>query len=307
MRILIDRYVPFLQGVLDEQAEVCMLEPEQFTPEAVKDADALIIRTRTRCNADLLKGSRVQFIATATIGTDHIDLDYCRAQGIEVVSCPGCNASAVCDYIEEALTEAVGQLTDRLSIGIVGAGHVGKKVLRMARDHGMRVMVNDPPLNLVGDVTECDIITFHTPLTRKGDYPTWHLCDERFLSRCKPGALIINAARGGAIDERALLGSGHPFIIDTWEGEPNINPAVLERALLATYHIAGYSIAGKRKASHTCLEALCIHFGLPRLKLSKKEQFEPGDNAPGWISRITAQLKANPKGFEQLRKEYKLR
>ncbi len=307
MRVLIDKYVPFLQGVLDRHADVCYLEPEQFTPESVREADALIIRTRTRCYPDLLKGSRVQFIATATIGTDHIDLDYCRAHNIQVVSCPGCNAKAVCDYIEEALLEVVRGNFDQLSIGIVGLGHVGKRVYRMARSHGLRVVVSDPPLNLVGDVTECDIITFHTPLTRKGDHPTWHLCNEKFLSRCKSGALIINAARGGVIDERALLKSGHPFIIDTWEGEPNINRGVLERALLASYHIAGYSIGGKRNASRECLKALCEHFDLPKLKVNKEPDDGRGDKEPGWIDRISRQLKAHPEAFEQLRKEYRLR
>ncbi|MBP5658667.1 MAG: 4-phosphoerythronate dehydrogenase [Paludibacteraceae bacterium] len=307
MRILIDKYVPFLQGVLDSYADVSFLEPEQFTPEAVHYADALIIRTRTRCDADLLMGSHVRFIATATIGTDHIDLDYCRANNIQVVSCPGCNAKAVCDYIEEALIEVVRGSFEQLSIGVVGLGHVGKRVYRMARNHGMRVVISDPPLNLTGDVTECDIITFHTPLTYIGEHSTWHLCDEKFLSRCKPDALIINAARGGVVDEQALLRSGHPFIIDTWEGEPKINRGVLERARLASYHIAGYSISGKRNASRQCLEALCEYFDLPQLKVNKEPADSRGDKEPGWLTRITRQLKAHPEAFEQLRKEYRLR
>lgn len=310
MRVLIDKYVPFLEGLLDGYAEVSYIEPEQFTPETVRYADALIIRTRTHCSPDLLKGSKVQLIATATIGTDHIDLDYCRTHNIRVVSCPGCNAQAVCDYIEEALIETVPQFEQpygQLSIGIVGAGNVGKKVIRMARDHGLRTVVSDPPLNLTGDVTECDIITFHTPLTREGQYPTWHLCDERFLARCKPGALIINAARGGVVDERALLCSGHPFVIDTWENEPHINRELLDRALLASYHIAGYSIAGKRTASRLCAKALCEHFGWPVVKLPKLSGLPHGDNEPGWLRRISDSLKANPTQFEQLRKDYKLR
>ena len=204
MRILIDKYVPFLHGVLDRYAEVSYLEPEQFTPDAVRDADALIIRTRTHCNAALLEGSRVQFIATATIGTDHIDQDYCQSRGIEVVSCPGCNAKAVCDYVEEALMETFEQIkpvdpdrpkkyllvlekpSDQLSIGIVGVGRVGKRVFKMARDHGLHIVINDPPLGLNGDVTSCDIITFHTPLTHTGQWPTYHMCDAKFLARCKP-------------------------------------------------------------------------------------------------------------------------
>ena len=306
MRILIDKYIPFLQGVLDSFAEVCMLEPEQFTPETVHDADALIIRTRTRCNAALLDGSRVQFIATATIGTDHIDLDYCRSHDIHVVSCPGCNAQAVCDYIEEALNSQLSIVNCQLSIGVVGVGHVGSLVAKMAERRGMQVVLNDPPRGLTGDVTACDIITFHTPLTTDGAYPTYHLCDAAFLARCKPDAIIINAARGGVVDEQALLNSGQPFVIDTWENEPHINPEVLRRATLASMHIAGYSVQGKRNASRMCLDALCQHFALPALALND-DQLPQGDNNPGWLIRISDALKQNPDNFEQLRKNYKLR
>ena len=303
MRILIDKYIPFLQGVLDNLAQVCYIEPEQFTPEAVRDADALIIRTRTQCNRLLLDGSRVQFIATATIGTDHIDLDYCRTRNIRVVSCPGCNAQAVCDYVEETLNEVAAR---QLSIGIVGVGHVGSLVAKMAERRGMRVVLNDPPRGMTGDVTGCDVITFHTPLTRNGTYPTYHLCDGNFLSRCQPDALIINAARGGVVDEQALLDSTQRFVIDTWEGEPNISSKVLDRALLASFHIAGYSVQGKRNASQTCMDALSQHFNLPKLNISS-ECINAGDSRKGWLKRVSDQLKANPTAFELLRKQYALR
>lgn len=306
MRILIDKYIPFLQGVLDGLAEVIMLEPEQFTPATVREADALIIRTRTRCDAALLDGSNVQFIATATIGTDHIDQTYCRSHNIQVVSCPGCNAKAVCDYVEEVLTSNLTTLTSHPSIGVVGVGHVGSLVTAMAERRGMQVVLNDPPKGLHGDVTGCDIITFHTPLTRGGDYPTYHLCDAALLAQCRPDALIINAARGGVVDEQALLDSGQPFVIDTWEGEPHINPQVLQCAACASMHIAGYSVQGKRNASRMCLDALCRHFAWPALELNN-EQLPQGDNQPGWLKRVSDKLKANPKDFELLRKLYILR
>ena len=304
MRILIDKYIPFLQGVLDRFAEVCYLEPDEFTPATVHDADALLIRTRTRCTAALLNGSNVQFIATATIGTDHIDLDYCTTHNIRVVSCPGCNAKAVCDYVMEAIQETNYSLP--VSIGIVGAGHVGGKLARMAMKSGFRVVINDPPLGLNGDVTTCDIITYHTPLTFDGAYPTYHLCNARFLARCKPGALIINAARGGVVDEQALLKSGHPFILDTWENEPHINPGVLRKAQLASCHIAGYSVQGKRNASQMCLDGLIAFFGLPALSIND-DILQKGDNTSGWLKRLSDTLKANPTDFEQIRKNYKLR
>lgn len=305
MRILIDKYIPFLQGVLDRFAEVCYLEPDEFTPATVHDADALLIRTRTRCTAALLNGSNVQFIATATIGTDHIDLDYCKKHNIHVVSCPGCNAKAVCDYVMEAIQETNYSLP--VSIGIVGAGHVGGKLARMAMSSGYRVVINDPPLGLNGDVTTCDIITYHTPLTFDGAYPTYHLCNAKFLSRCKPDALIINAARGGVVDEQALLDSGHPFVIDTWENEPNINLEVLNRAMLASMHIAGYSNVGKLNASRNCVRQLCLHFNLPKRRIRRSLLPPAGDSEPGWLKRISDQLKANPEAFETLRKNYKLR
>lgn len=304
MIVLIDKYIPFLQGVFDNFAEVRFLEPEQFTPETVRSADALIIRTRTRCNAELLNGSNVKFIATATIGTDHIDLAYCQSIGIHVVSCPGCNAQAVCDYIEEVINESSNTPTP--TIGIVGVGHVGSLVAKMAQRRGLQVVLSDPPLGLNADVTTCDIITFHTPLTKDGQYPTYHLCNTQFLARCKPDALIINAARGGIVDEQALLDSGRPFVIDTWENEPDINPEVLQHAKLASMHIAGYSIQGKRNASQMCMDALCEFFNQPNRTLAY-QQFPQGDNAPGWLQRITDMLKKDPASFETLRKNYLLR
>ena len=306
MVVLIDKYIPFLQGVLDGVAEVRFLEPEDFTSDTVRNADALVIRTRTRCDASLLDGSNVRFIATATIGTDHIDLAYCHAHNIQVVSCPGCNAQAVCDYIEEVLKYQLSIVNYQLSIGIVGVGHVGSLVAKMAERRGLQVVLNDPPRGLFGDVRACDIITFHTPLTRDTEYPTYHLCNADFLAQCKPNALIINAARGGVVDEKALLESSQPFVIDTWENEPHINPAVLHRATLASMHIAGYSVQGKRNASQMCLDALCKFFSLPALRISN-QQLPEGDNNPGWLQRITQQLKQQPEAFESIRKNYKLR
>ena len=183
---------------------------------------------------------------------------------------------------------------------------MGSLVAKMAERRGMRVVLNDPPRGMTGDVTGCDVITFHTPLTRNGTYPTYHLCDGNFLSRCQPDALIINAARGGVVDEQALLDSTQRFVIDTWEGEPNISSKVLDRALLASFHIAGYSVQGKRNASQTCMDALSQHFNLPKLNISS-ECINAGDSRKGWLKRVSDQLKANPTAFELLRKQYALR
>lgn len=318
MKVVCDVHIPYIAEALRSIAEVIELEPEAITAEAVRDADGLIIRTRTKADSTLLDGSQVQFIATATIGYDHIDTAYCAEHNIHWVSCPGCNAQAVCDYIEEAFEE-YRQITNmpkdkKLTIGIVGVGHVGSLVAKMAARKGYQVLLNDPPKNIGISLDEiadkCDFITFHTPLTKEGAYPTCHLCDRLFLAHCKPGALIVNAARGGVVDELALVESGHPFIIDTWEGEPCINRAVVEKAELASFHIAGYSAEGKFNASQMCLAAFCQHFGTPILSIDKKVvslQAQYGDTAPGWLKRVSDQLKAAPDQFEQLRKQYKLR
>ena len=318
MRIVVDKGIPFLEGVFDPIAEAVFLSPEEINAHTVRDADALFVRTRTQINKELLSASKVRFVATATIGFDHIDQDYCRKEGIHWVSCPGCNAQAVCDYVEEAISTIKPNKTD-LTIGIVGYGNVGKLVAQMAYRHGYRVLLSDPPLGIGLSLQEiapqCDVLTFHTPLTRNGEYPTYHLCNADILRLCKPDTLIINAARGGVIDEQALLSilnTQHSTFnikaaIDCWEDEPNINTALLEKVNLASFHIAGYSIQGKMRASEMCLRAFCEFFSLPILSINKKLVPLHGDSEPGWLKRISDQLKAQPEQFEQLRKSYPLR
>ena len=323
MQIIIDKGIPFLQGVFPSEIEVKFLPPEEITADSVRKADALFVRTRTQINKELLHGSQVRFVATATIGFDHIDQDYCREAGIHWVSCPGCNAQAVCDYVEEAIASFNsspfrGRSGGGFTVGIVGYGHVGKLVAQMAERKGYKVLLSDPPLGIGMSLNElaplCDVLTFHTPLTYDGEHPTYHLCNADILRLCKPNALIINAARGGIIDEQALLpclitSSPHRLIasIDCWENEPLLNQALLEKVDLASFHIAGYSMEGKMRASEMCLQAFCEFFSLPILSINKKLVPLQGDSAPGWLQRISNQLKAAPEHFEQLRKQYKLR
>ena len=310
MRVVFDAYIPFIAEAVHRewpQVDICPMKPEEIDASAVRDADVLVVRTRTKVNEALLSGSYVRLVCTATIGFDHIDTAYCASQGIRWMSCPGCNAQAVCDYIEEALNE----LDARGTIGVVGVGHVGSLVAQMAERRGMKVLLNDPPKNIGVSLDfiaqKCDIITFHVPL----DQSTYHLCNEAFLAKCKPGALIINAARGGVVDEQALLRSGHPYILDTWENEPDINPDVLAHAQRASMHIAGYSVEGKRNASQMCLSAMAQEFGLKPIDLSGYRY--PGitgsrkNNSEPWLAAITNQLKASPTTFEALRKAYPLR
>ena len=319
MKIVIDVHIPFLVEAISQEwpdVTISPLKPEEIDKIAVRDADVLIVRTRTRVNEALLADSRVRLVCTATIGFDHIDTAYCEAHGIRWMSCPGCNAQAVCDYIEQALSEyqisnIKYQISDMPTIGIVGVGHVGSLVAQMAERKGYNVLLNDPPkgigISLDQIAKKCDIITFHVPL----DKTTYHLCNARFLSHCKPNSLIINAARGGVVDELALLHSGHPYILDTWENEPNIHPDVLSNAMFASMHIAGYSVEGKRNATQMCLDAISELFGLPKIVLTKSCDHEittdKNSNEPHWLAAITNQLKASPTAFEALRKSYPLR
>ena len=317
-KIVCDQYIPFLVEAVQTawpQVQICPMKPEQIDASAVREADVLVIRTRTQVNEALLSGSRVRLVCTATIGFDHIDTAYCDAHGIRWMSCPGCNAQAVCDYIEQAIDESkssnlsIFQSSNTPTIGVVGVGHVGSLVAKMAERKGFKVLLNDPPkgigISLDKIAKNCDIITFHVPLV----CPTRHLCDKTFLSHCKPGALIINAARGGVVDEQALLHSGHPFILDTWENEPNLNKEVLQSAFRASMHIAGYSVQGKRNATQMCLNSIANLFQLPPVDISaypyEGKTAEP--NNPHWLEDITRQLKAQPEQFETLRKNYYLR
>lgn len=320
MRIVCDQHIPFLlEAVQNEwpQVEIVPLKPEEIDSLSIRHADVLVVRTRTRVDETLLASSSVRLVCTATIGFDHIDTAYCDSHGIQWMACPGCNAQAVCDYIEEAIKECtmydVQCTKDPFvpTIGVVGVGHVGSLVAQMAERKGMNVVLNDPPKG-IGESLDfiaqnCDIITFHVPL----DKTTYHLCDEAFLKACKPGALIINAARGGVVDEAALLRSGHPYILDTWENEPNISPEVVAHALRASMHIAGYSVEGKRNATQLCLNGIAEAFGLPKIDISGYRYngimaSRQKNNEP-WLAAITDALKAHPEQFETLRKNYPLR
>ena len=318
MSIVIDTHIPYLAEAVRREwpdVDIFPMEPEQIDASAIRDAEVLVVRTRTQVDESLLRGTKVQLVCTATIGFDHIDTAYCEAHGVRWMSCPGCNAQAVCDYIEEALTEITHytlHITHKPTIGVIGVGHVGSLVAKMAERHGYSVLLNDPPKGIGISLDEiarnCDIISFHVPLVHRTLYtvhPTFHMCDEAFLAKCKPNALIVNAARGGIVDEKALLDSGHPFILDTWENEPAINPQVAAAASLASMHIAGYSEQGKRNAAQMCLDGIAEQFGLPKITLPV--QTSKGDASPGWLARVSAQLKSHPDLFESLRKNYPLR
>lgn len=333
-RLLLESYVPYVPDGIRGYFDVEVVAPENIGKELLSRFDAMIVRTRTRCNAALLEGTPVEFVATATIGTDHIDLPYCASRGIEVASAPGCNAPAVSQYVfASLLTEirtdiAPDERLRGLTLGVVGVGHVGKIVADWGEKLGMNVLRCDPPraeaegpsgfVPLDEVAAKADVVTFHVPHTRIGEHATHHIAGTDFFSKLRRGAVVINASRGPIVDTPALVaaidgGIVGKAIIDTWEGEPSISRELLERTVIATPHIAGYSKNGKIRAAKAATDALCRHFGV-------QFDFDPGIPA-GAIENVTAGkimrsydpmvddriLRASPADFERLRNTYKLR
>lgn len=327
MKVVIDRAIPYIEGIIERYAEVSYLHSEEITAASVHNADALIIRTRTKCNKTLLENSSVRFIATATIGTDHIDMEYCKNRGIEIYSAQGCNARGVLQWVSAALRHIAiceNRSPKNYTLGVVGVGNVGSLVSQYARHWGFRVMECDPPrqereggefYSIEEIARNCDIITLHTPL----DATTKHLINNNLICSMRPDATIINASRGGVADNRAVLNSGHRYIFDVWEDEPNIPLDILNNAMLATPHIAGYSAQGKANATAMCLKALANHFSLPLGDWYPAEVKPTTPRLISWdemcltlpryfdIEQESNTLKCTPYDFEHLRNHYSYR
>ena len=329
MKVIVDNKIPYIRGIIETLAdEVVYLPGGEFSADAVRDADALLIRTRTRCTRSLLQGSHVKFIGTATICFDHIDTDYCREAGIVWSNCPGCNAGAVEQYVHAALCllqEEKGVNLSRACLGIVGVGHVGSHVLSLAGRLGMRVLLNDPPRADRGEkgfvpldviARECDIITFHTPLIRDGRYCTYHLADDAFFHSLLRKPYLINTSRGEVVDTNAILWAlNHKAlsgaVIDVWENEPRISLPLLEKVFIGTPHIAGYSADGKANATRMLLEAYCRFFHIaPRfsIKLPPAPIYNKENILEAYDPRVDCnKLRSHPELFEQMRSDYPLR
>lgn len=329
LRFVVDCHVPYLRGVLEPYAEVVYLAPDEITPEAVKDIDGLIVRTRTHIDKHLLGGSRCRFVGTATIGMDHFDRAWTEKAGITTVNAPGCNAPAVAQYVFASLARLINRPIGQYIIAIVGVGNVGRIVERWARALDMNVMCVDPLrqeseggdkwYSLTEVAEKADIITFHPPLTREGIHATYHLADRDFFASLKRAPIIINSSRGPVVDNLAWLeaienGLVSHSVIDVWEGEPALNMKLLEKADIATPHIAGYSRDGKIRASEMILNEISKHFGLPDLKPDSPAARPIADRVSIRIVmksydpfEDTRALRANPTRFEHLRDSYALR
>lgn len=336
MKAVIDEKIPYLREALTVMGiDVVALSGVDIKSGDLLDADALFVRTRTKCNRSLLYGTNVRFIGTATIGYDHIDAEYCRESGITWTNAAGCNAGAVLQYVQSVIycwARDNGCDIAGLKLGIVGMGEIGSRVASWARNAGMKVLVNDPPkadagmdglVSLSEIAVECDIITFHPTLNISGPYKSYHLADEAFFDSLHCCKLLINASRGEVVDNVALLsamesGKVGCVALDVWENEPAINIPLLKKVYIATPHIAGYSAEGKMNATKLVLDAFVRFVGYngvvpelgldvpecPVVKAASEQEallaiYSPLDD--------TVMLKKAPADFENLRNGYKLR
>jgi erythronate-4-phosphate dehydrogenase len=280
IKIVADSKIPLLKGVFEPYAEIVYLHPSEITNENIIDADALLIRTRTKCNSILLDGTNVKFIATATIGYDHIDTSYCESKNIKWINAPGCNSSSVMQYVASSLLTIASRKNldlSEMTIGIVGVGNVGNKVARFSEALGMKVLLNDPPRERVEGkgkfvpleelINRCNIITLHVPLIKEGIDKTFHFADEAFFSKLNERIIFINTSRGEVVDTSALKNAIEKKIIsasvlDVWENEPEIDLDLLNMVDIATPHIAGYSVDGKANGTAICVRGLSAFFNL---------------------------------------------
>ena len=338
MKIVIDESVPFVQGVFEPYAEVVYRPGEEMTAADLADADALIIRTRTRCDSHLLEGSSVKIIATTTIGTDNIDMDFCHQKGIFVQNASGCNAGSVANYVFSALYGVAARKSIKITdctLGIIGVGNSGRRIDSMARVLGLRTLKNDPPrAEAEGDFEFCsldcllehsDIITFHLPLNER----TRGMADEAFFAKLRPGTIFINASRGELVDDNALkeavpkLGA---VIIDTWNNEPDIDRELLQMVDIATPHIAGYSYQSKQKGTAAAVRSVSRFFDIrplmdffPESDVKELEavKLDVRGKTQGQIASLFQYnypiftddflLRVNPGDFRRLREEYNYR
>ncbi len=346
MKIICDDKIPFLRGALEPFAEVVYLPGKQTTAEVVKDADALITRTRTACNGALLEGSSVKVIATATIGFDHIDTAWCESKGIIWKNAPGCNSWSVKQYIASVLVSLARRHSLNLggmTLGVVGVGNVGSKVAEVATLLGMKVLLNDPPrqrkeassafVSLDEVMEKADIITLHVPLSREGEDATWHLFDSARIGRLRKDQFLFNSSRGPVVDNKALRDalksqSIRGAVLDVWEGEPEIDRELMGLLEYSTPHIAGYSADGKANGTTASVRTVASVLGLPLTDWTASGVPDPEQaleftlDASGKslqdvlseailytydVQKDSDALKAAPELFEKLRGDYPVR
>jgi erythronate-4-phosphate dehydrogenase len=338
MKIVADAHIPYLKGALESFAEMHYITGADINAQDVKDADALIIRTRTKVNEQLLSGSKVKLVVTATIGYDHIDRDYLQKAGIKWLNCPGCNAGSVATFIASMIAyrmELEGFDPTGKTFGIIGCGNVGQKVKQVVEALGMKVLINDPPreaqetegeqtFHSLDDVlTQADFITLHVPYQQDGDSPTAYLMDKSTLAKMKDGAWLINSSRGGLVQEDdlkvELQNKRIKAVLDVWENEPDIDDKLMELCTIATAHIAGYSVDGKANGTSYSVNHIANFFDLPLTHWAVKNLPKSGrvidvaEGTEGFIQAVfniydirgdNLYLKSASELFEKLRGNY---
>jgi len=281
VKIVADKNIPQVREAFSGLGEVELLPGRQIEQEHLLDCQCLVVRTVKQIDASLLHDTAVEFVGTATIGTDHVDLNYLEKNRIAFSNAAGCNAEAASEYVISglfALSERKGFDPFKLKAGIIGCGNVGSRVQQKLQALGIGTLINDPPLeaaktseykfvDLKTILGECNFITLHVPLTKAGDHPTWHLFDQQRLQKLRNNCVLVNAARGPVVDNQALLDlldrrTDLTVFLDTWENEPDISRTLLEKVDLATPHIAGYSVEGRLRGTQLILDAACKHFSL---------------------------------------------
>lgn len=297
MKIIIDKNIPFAVSAFKSFGNVEPISTHQFSPEIVKDAEILIVRSEIKVNKELLEGSKVRFVGTATIGTDHIDVEYLKSKGIGFASAPGCNSNSVAEYVISVLLYLSTKFKSPLAgktLGVVGIGNIGTKVVKYAEALGMNVLQNDPPLfrktgekrfRNLNELMEADYITIHVPLTKSGEDKTFHLFDEVRLRKLKKSAILINTSRGPVVETGSIknvLSSGiiKAAVLDVWENEPNIDIDLLRLVMVGTQHIAGYSLDGKVNAT------TMIHDAVSKYFLIHSDWFPTKENLPLTVPEI---------------------
>ncbi|RON12242.1 4-phosphoerythronate dehydrogenase PdxB [Pseudomonas frederiksbergensis] len=305
MLIVADENIPLLDAFFAGFGEIRRVPGRAIDRATVEQADVLLVRSVTNVNRELLEGSKVRFVGTCTIGTDHLDLDYFQQAGITWSSAPGCNARGVVDYVLGSLltlAEIEGADLTQRTYGVVGAGEVGGRLVKVLQGLGWNVLVCDPPrqaaeggeyVSLEQIIEQCDVISLHTPLDKQGPQATWHLFDKNRLNQLKPGTWLINASRGPVIDNAALRQvllqrEDLQAVLDVWEGEPEVDVALAELCVLATPHIAGYSLDGRQRGTAQIYQALCEF-------LEQPEQINLNDLLPApWLSAVTLNADSDP-------------
>ncbi|XVJ46191.1 4-phosphoerythronate dehydrogenase PdxB [Pseudomonas sp. UBT] len=305
MLIVADENIPLLDAFFEGFGEIRRVPGRSIDRATVEQADVLLVRSVTNVNRALLEGTQVRFVGTCTIGTDHLDLDYFKQAGVTWSSAPGCNARGVVDYVLgslQTLAEIEGADLNQRTYGVVGAGEVGGRLVQVLKGLGWNVLVCDPPRQIAEDgdyvslqqiIEQCDVISLHTPLTKSGNGSTWHLFDRERLNSLKPGTWLINASRGPVVDNAALREvllqrEDLQAVLDVWEGEPEVDVDLADLCVLATPHIAGYSLDGKQRGTAQIYQALCAHLGHePSIQLS---DLLP----PPWLAEVHLNASTDP-------------